>query len=133
MHTNTDHQYIRKIQEARTDAFALDIRYMAEADSTNKILCEAARAGEEKNVLLIAETQTAGRGRFDRRFFSPAGTGIYMSLLLHPTCAPAFFPLITPMAGAAAAEAFIFKKLNARFLYGNNGFFEVFHKFAPIN
>lgn len=96
---------IQKIQELRTDGIALDIRYMAEADSTNKMLCEAARKGEKDTVLLIAETQTAGRGRFERRFFSPAGTGIYMSLLLHPTCSPALFPLITPLAGAAAAEA----------------------------
>ena len=101
----TSHDYCAQIKEAARLTAPLSIRYLENATSTNTILRDAAKAGEKETVLLIAETQSAGRGRFDRRFFSPAGTGVYMSLLLHPTFSPALFSLVTPMAGAAAAEA----------------------------
>lgn len=52
--------------------------------STNDRVRSAALAGEAAGLLVLAETQTAGRGRQGRAFFSPGGTGVYMSLLLRP-------------------------------------------------
>ncbi len=82
----------------------MTLSVLEKASSTNRLLCEAARAGAGE-ALLIAEEQTEGKGRFDRRFYSPRGTGIYMSLLLRPTLDAEGFPLLTPLAGVAVAEA----------------------------
>ena len=61
------------------------VRALGETDSTNTRLKEWARAGEiHAPCLLTADCQTAGRGRLGRRFVSPAGTGLYMSLLIQP-------------------------------------------------
>ena len=78
---------------------------LEKASSTNRLLTEKARAGAQEDELLIALSQSEGRGRFDRRFFSPDGTGVYMSLLLHPDFEPSLYPLITPLTGVAVAEA----------------------------
>lgn len=52
--------------------------------STNIVMKEKARSGENEFAVLIASRQTAGRGRMGRSFHSPAETGIYMSILLRP-------------------------------------------------
>lgn len=52
-------------------------------DSTNQEVKRRAKEAEE-GLVVLAEEQTAGRGRLGRRFFSPAETGIYMSVLFHP-------------------------------------------------
>lgn len=51
-------------------------------DSTNQLLKKMAIDGSEHLTLIAAEEQSAGRGRFGRPFYSPSGTGVYMSLLL---------------------------------------------------
>jgi BirA family biotin operon repressor/biotin-[acetyl-CoA-carboxylase] ligase len=53
-------------------------------DSTNLRAEALARAGAPDGTLVIADRQTAGRGRQGRSFFSPAGRGLYLSLLLRP-------------------------------------------------
>ncbi len=82
----------------------MTLTVLEETGSTNRLLLEAAYAGEGE-TLLIAESQSEGRGRFDRRFFSPPGTGIYMSLLLYPDFDFSLYPLLTPLCGVAVAEA----------------------------
>jgi BirA family biotin operon repressor/biotin-[acetyl-CoA-carboxylase] ligase len=52
--------------------------------STNTYLSERAGQGAENFCTVLAESQTAGRGRMGRSFFSPMGSGIYMSLVLRP-------------------------------------------------
>lgn len=73
--------------------------------STNVLVKERAMAGEPEGLLLLAAEQTAGHGRFDRRFYSPAGTGAYVSLLLRPAFSPELALRITAAAAVAAAEA----------------------------
>ena len=51
-------------------------------DSTNLYLKSLAQSGASHNTVVIADTQTNGRGRLGKSFFSPPGTGIYMSILL---------------------------------------------------
>lgn len=53
-------------------------------DSTNLEARRAAANGPRQNTLIIAREQSAGRGRMDRSFYSPADTGLYMTLLFYP-------------------------------------------------
>lgn len=62
----------------------IDIELFDEVDSTNNI-CKEIGKGEFNNSLLIARSQTGGRGRLGRNFISKKDKGIYMSLLLKPT------------------------------------------------
>ena len=53
-------------------------------DSTNSVCIRKARKGENEGYVAVAGAQTAGRGRRGRSFYSPADSGLYMSILLHP-------------------------------------------------
>lgn len=74
-------------------------------DSTNDEMKRRAEKGEREISLLIAEEQTKGRGTKGRSFFSPGGTGIYMSLLLRPTYTPQECTFLTTMAAVSTAKA----------------------------
>ena len=74
-------------------------------DSTNSEVRRRAAAGEAEGLVVISEEQTEGRGRNGRGFFSPRGTGLYMSVLLRPDAAAERSQLITSMAAVAAARA----------------------------
>jgi BirA family biotin operon repressor/biotin-[acetyl-CoA-carboxylase] ligase len=76
----------------------------AELDSTN-LWCEALAArGAPDGTVVIADRQTAGRGRLGRSFFSPAGRGLYLSLLLRPRTGPEQVHRHIFAAAAAVAE-----------------------------
>ena len=79
-----------------------------ETDSTNTRAKELLRKGEntETGTLLLADRQTAGRGRMGRSFSSPAGEGIYMSLILKPELSPEKYHMITLLAAMAISQAF---------------------------
>jgi len=64
--------------------FSHDIYVYDKLESTNKTAKEMAMAGAKHGTVVIANEQTAGRGRFDRKFHSPANSGIYMSIILKP-------------------------------------------------
>lgn len=74
-------------------------------DSTNDEMKRRAEKGEEEISLLIAEEQTKGRGTKGRSFFSPGGTGIYMSFLLRPAYTPQECTFLTTMAAVSSAKA----------------------------
>jgi len=69
-------------------------------ESTNKTAKEMAVAGATHGTVIIANGQTAGRGRYDRKFHSPANNGIYMSLILHPTLLWLNTPTLTTLFAA---------------------------------
>lgn len=69
-------------------------------DSTNKQAKLLALEPDSDHTAVIADTQTAGRGRFGRSFFSPEGCGIYLSVVLHPT--PAMLADVTLLTTATA-------------------------------
>ena len=71
------------IEEALTDPM-WRIHSLPSIDSTNAHVRQMAEDGIDEGYVIIAGEQTAGRGRMGRRFFSPADTGLYMSLLLRP-------------------------------------------------
>lgn len=74
--------------------------------STNALLRERANAGAPEGTVVIAAAQTRGRGRLGRSFYSPADTGLYLSVLLRPDgWSPAEAVRVTTMAAVAACEA----------------------------
>lgn len=73
-------------------------------DSTNKAAKRLAEQGVPEGTLVIAERQSAGRGRLGRTFFSPDG-GVYMSMVLRPSSDPQDALFITVAAAVAVAEA----------------------------
>ena len=84
---------------------ALQITVQSSVTSTNTLLKQAAENGAPEGTVLVAEEQTAGRGRLGRSFYSPAGTGVYFSLVLRPAFSAAESSLITTCAAVAAAGA----------------------------
>ncbi|HEY1571423.1 MAG TPA: biotin--[acetyl-CoA-carboxylase] ligase [Pseudonocardiaceae bacterium] len=72
--------------------------------STNASLVTAAREGAADRTVLIAERQTAGQGRRSRDWASPAGTGLYLSVLLRPGLPAARLSWLTLLAGVAVVR-----------------------------
>ena len=87
------------------EAQALDLRVFDAVDSTNLVLRSLANAGAAEGTVVIAAEQTGGRGRKGRSFYSPQGTGVYVSLLLKPKIAPDDATLITTTAAVAVCHA----------------------------
>jgi BirA family biotin operon repressor/biotin-[acetyl-CoA-carboxylase] ligase len=73
--------------------------------STNDDALALAAEGAEEGAIIIAEEQTAGRGRQGRSWLSPRYQGLLFSVLLRPALPPAEFPLLVNMAGVAVAAA----------------------------
>jgi BirA family biotin operon repressor/biotin-[acetyl-CoA-carboxylase] ligase len=71
----------RALSESRIGA---TVRYEARVDSTNRLARDLGKQGADDGVVVIADEQTAGRGRRQRSWVSPAGKGIYVSVLLRP-------------------------------------------------
>ena len=61
-----------------------DVRWVAETGSTNADAMELARQGEREGIVLVADHQTAGRGRAGRTWTAPPGAGLLLSVLLRP-------------------------------------------------
>ena len=86
--------------------FSAAVHYLGTVDSTNRVARDLGQAGEPDGAVVVAEEQTAGRGRRQRHWVSPAGAGLYASLLLRPG-----FPAaesgsaVQLVAGIATAEA----------------------------
>ena len=74
-------------------------------DSTNTRAKELAAQGTPHGTVLIADHQTGGRGRRGRSFHSPAGTGIYMSVILRPDCTPDRLMHLTCATAVAMCDA----------------------------
>lgn len=74
-------------------------------DSTNNRIKEYAAQGKPEGVIVIAETQTAGRGRMGRSFYSPPVSGVYISFLFRPQFSAQESLFLTTAAAVAAAEA----------------------------
>lgn len=80
------------------------VHYFAEIDSTNLWAQRRAAQGGEEGEMVIAETQTQGKGRLGRRWVSPPGLNLYLSVILRPQFPPVHAPQITLMSAVAVAE-----------------------------
>jgi len=74
-------------------------------DSTNRVAMEMAENGAKHGTVVVADAQTAGRGRMGRRWVSPAGKNLYVSLLLRPSIPTVDAPRLALVAGIALADA----------------------------
>lgn len=81
------------------------IKYFDETDSTNNQAKLAAEKDAQDGTLFVAECQTGGRGRRGRTWVSPAGSGIWMSLLLRPHISPESASMLTLVLAVAMVEA----------------------------
>jgi len=93
------------IRDAVGQGKCLSVRRFDCLPSTNRFLCEKAKRGMPEGLVVIAEHQTEGYGRYGRAFCSPEGTGLYMSILLRPEGTPEISLLITTAAAVAVSEA----------------------------
>jgi BirA family biotin operon repressor/biotin-[acetyl-CoA-carboxylase] ligase len=75
-----------------------------ELDSTNSEAARQARLGAAEGTCILANRQTAGRGRHGRTWVSEDGAGLYFSIVLRPALEMSRLPLITLMAGVAVLE-----------------------------
>ncbi len=82
-----------------------DIHWLDEVDSTNTYARERARAGAPAGLVAVADHQTAGRGRLDRRWESPPGANLLASVLLRPDCGGGAVHLCAGAVALAGADA----------------------------
>ena len=73
--------------------------------STNTELAQRASEGAAEGLAIVADEQTAGRGRLQRAWSSPKGPGLYLSILLRPAIPQNYWPLITFIAALAVGDA----------------------------
>lgn len=81
------------------------VRVLDTVDSTNTLAKQLAQQGAPAGTVLIANRQSAGRGRLGRTFLSPGGVGIYFSVILRPNCSPQDLMHLTCAAGVAMCNA----------------------------
>lgn len=76
---------LRAVEDAlRTSVFGRRLLYLSSTGSTMDVARAGAEAGAREGTLVLAEEQTAGRGRFQRTWVSPAGKNLYFTLILRP-------------------------------------------------
>lgn len=92
-------------QRLKGSLFGKRIHHFFKVDSTNRVALDLGHAGEPEGTVVLAEEQTAGRGRAGHSWHSERATGIYATLLLRPQLAPVQAPLLTMMAGLSAHSA----------------------------
>lgn len=82
-----------------------EIHVFKETASTNDVVERLARDGAKEGVVVFAESQTKGRGRLGRKWHSPAGQGLYFSVLLRPKLRPVEATQLTVVAATALVRA----------------------------
>lgn len=91
-------------------------------ESTNDEAHRLAVHGAEHGTVVIARTQSAGRGRQGRAWYSPPGQCVYLSCIVRPSLPPANVPLITLAAGVAVCDAVNFYGAGASLQWPNDVF-----------
>lgn len=92
-------------ENLKTLRLGRELLLLHKVDSTNEELKRRARSGAVHGLVCVAEKQVAGKGRLGRVWSSPAGVGIWMSVLLRPDISPFEVSGITLAAGLAVCRA----------------------------
>jgi BirA family biotin operon repressor/biotin-[acetyl-CoA-carboxylase] ligase len=88
-----------------TEQLGKKVHFFPNVDSTNTAAFRLALNGVSEGEVVVVESQHAGKGRMGRRWESPSGVNIYLSIILRPTFPPSKIPLITLMTAVVCAEA----------------------------
>ena len=92
-------------QDLTAQTVGRHIYLFGEVASTNSVLVRLAKAGALEGTVVLAEGQTAGRGRMGKVWFSPAGVNLYASILFRPPCAPSEVAVFSFIASLALFDA----------------------------
>ncbi len=105
--TDLEHSLsIQQIQaDLHTEILGRELLCYPSVDSTNLRAKDAANSGARSGLCIVADTQTAGRGRLGRSFLSPCGNGVYMSVLLRLPLDSERTPQITAATAVGVARA----------------------------
>ncbi|WP_282935602.1 biotin--[acetyl-CoA-carboxylase] ligase [Paenibacillus sp. RC67] len=93
------------LKRLETSVLGRTIHYYDEVDSTQTVARSLVSQGAEEGTLVVAEQQTAGRGRLGRKWHSPKGKGLWMSLVLKPRIPLQFTPQLTLLIAVALCRA----------------------------
>ncbi len=91
----------------RARRFGAEIVHRATVDSTNLLAAELARDGAMEGTAVVAEAQSAGRGRLGRTWASPSNLNLYLSVILRPAVGPMAVTPLSLVAAVAVAEAIL--------------------------
>jgi BirA family biotin operon repressor/biotin-[acetyl-CoA-carboxylase] ligase len=92
-------------KDLETEQFGKSLYVFPQVDSTNVVAFRLALKGAREGTVVVAESQTKGKGRLGRQWESPVGTNIYLSSILRPQIPPSKAPLITLMVAVACVHA----------------------------
>ncbi len=92
-------------RQLSAQAVGRQIYLFGEVTSTNEVLRNLAKAGAREGTVVLAEGQTAGRGRLGKSWFSPFGVNLYASVLFRPAIGPTEAPVFSFIASLALADA----------------------------
>ena len=98
----------------------LTVEVVETAPSTNAVVAERALAGAPDGLVVVADHQTAGRGRLDRTWESPPGTALTFSMLLRPQSPTRAWPWLPLLAGYAVGKALQARGLDAGVKWPND-------------
>lgn len=95
---------LKELKESlKTDSIGKKIYFFRQINSTNEIAKNFANNGEEEGTIIIAETQTHGKGRLNRNWSSPIG-GLYLSIILKPKLLPNYVSKLNLLTAIAVAK-----------------------------
>jgi len=93
-----------KVREGlRSKIVGYPILYFRKLPSTNDVAKELALQGINEGAVVVAETQTKGRGRLERKWISPEG-GLWLSIVFRPKTTPKYAPMLTLLSSVAVAK-----------------------------
>src|SRR3972149_3668232 len=103
---NQSTHWVEELRQRRKDCLnGREIVFLPEIDSTNCRAPEQCLRGAKEGAVILAESQSEGKGRLGRQWQSPAGTNLYASIILRPSISAAIAPQIPLLAGVAGANA----------------------------
>jgi BirA family biotin operon repressor/biotin-[acetyl-CoA-carboxylase] ligase len=121
MSQSTDHLSAELVRRhLTTEVVGHHVYILDVVDSTNRVLARLAERGAAEGTVVLAEAQTAGRGRHGSHWFSPEGANLYASVLFRPSIAPRELALFAPIASLALAEAVWMEGVQARIKWPND-------------
>lgn len=122
----------QRLTEALAVVPEVSLELLPVAPSSNEVAAGRAREGAPEGLVVVADHQSAGRGRLDRTWETPAGTAVTFSLLLRPTVPAASWPWLPLLVGHNVAKALTTLRYDAQVKWPNDVLLEGDRKVAGI-